>query len=504
MREMKGGAVDFRMFEVHFGKMNDELKKKEVRNSYTLLGTLCYYPEDGDFYFCVYDSAILIQYPQPQPQPQQPERINPYPSIFNAICKLCGIEPTSSEGKKLLETFKNPENKEESPFHYFNSVVFGGARCCKGLKYADGKILKADDMDEDDEWESTEGVQTIRACFVLKNQGVSLMGRKPLGAELSFITYTRIERGDITQKYKNVSICTIPKMPDKLPEDDVIELPSETRNGERLGLVLVDLKKQDKSLNSRSGRLQFADYSLPVKAAMNARKMYINYAGMNDIGIYVVCYDTPYVTQMSELSKDMANTLVGTLCYYPWNHEFYFCAYKGFKSSQKTDIVHKIICNLCGISEDSEEGQALKTKLSASNPDDMKNEAIEYCIRLKSRMFEEGGGGKFELIFFQSQESSIHNIDSTPRDIHLDKYIFKLLDIASPAASPAASPTASPTASVYLDNYTSNVDDIEKLELAEDKKYEVSIKNGHTVINYAVGHWGPTRYYRSIGRELSY
>ena len=30
MREMKGGAVNFRMFEVHFGKMNGDLKKKGI------------------------------------------------------------------------------------------------------------------------------------------------------------------------------------------------------------------------------------------------------------------------------------------------------------------------------------------------------------------------------------------------------------------------------------------------------------------------------------------
>ena len=268
MREMKGGAVNFRMFEVHFGKMNGDLKTNpESRNSQTLLGTLCYYPEDGDFYFCIYDSAI--------------PHIN-FESILYAIYKLCGIAPDSEPGKALSARFgierrqgsspntiinviKDMSRDEKHPFHYFNFVVFGGLRGFKGLKYADGKILTAADEDDYDEWKSTEGVQPIRACFVLKNRG------KLLSPNLSFITYTRIEGGEITQDYKNVSICTIPKMPDKLPEDVVIELPSERNKTDTLGLVLVDLETQDESLDSRR-TYRFADYSLPVNAAMNARK----------------------------------------------------------------------------------------------------------------------------------------------------------------------------------------------------------------------------------------
>ena len=108
MREMRGGAVDFRMFEVHFGKMNgdDDLTQPEFRNANTLIGTLCYYPKDGDFYFCVYDSAtshvMMI-------------------SIFYAICRLCGIEPTSETTANLIILFKKQLYDKTHPF-YFNEI----------------------------------------------------------------------------------------------------------------------------------------------------------------------------------------------------------------------------------------------------------------------------------------------------------------------------------------------------------------------------------------------
>jgi hypothetical protein len=154
------------------------------------------------------------------------------------------------------------------PFRYFEIPAMG-TKYLLGLKYADGElIIGGGRHDEEDVYRSTEGVQPIRACFVLKK---SLVG-KP---QLNFIKYVRIQNASdlhaFNEQYGNDLICTIPKMPENLPEDEVIELPSETRNGETLGLVLVDLKTQDESLVSRR-TFRFADYSLPVKAAMNARK----------------------------------------------------------------------------------------------------------------------------------------------------------------------------------------------------------------------------------------
>jgi hypothetical protein len=66
-------------------------------------------------------------------------------------------------------------------------------------------------------------------------------------------------------------------MPDKLPEDVVIELPSERNKTDTLGLVLVDLQITDESFDSR--KFGFDDYSLPVKAAMKARKMIDSHLG---------------------------------------------------------------------------------------------------------------------------------------------------------------------------------------------------------------------------------
>jgi hypothetical protein len=256
MREMKGGAVNFRMFEVHFGKMNgdDDLTQPEFRNANTLIGTLCYYPKDGDFYFCVYDSATshvtMI-------------------SIFHAICRLCGIDPTSETTANLIIPFKKKLNEETHPFHGFESK---GTYLLNGLKYADGELVPGSFGNADEvEYVRTDGVHPIGACFVLKK---SLVG-KP---QLSFIRYTRYHRGlIINENYENVQICTIPKMPAKLSEDDVIKLPSEQRNDETLGLVLVDLQITDESFDSR--KFGFADYSLPVKAAMKARKMIDSHLG---------------------------------------------------------------------------------------------------------------------------------------------------------------------------------------------------------------------------------
>jgi hypothetical protein len=275
---MKGGAVDFRMFEVHFvkGDGHDDLTQLEFRNANTLIGTLCYYPTDGDFYFCVYDSAtshvMMI-------------------SIFHAICRLCGIDQTSKTTANLIIIpFQKKLYDETHPFYNDDEIEeeipqtnneYLKLKHRKGLIYADSGdiVFKLKDGRDSEIYKKKEGVHPIRACFVLKTR----FGREP---QLSFITYTLTER--ITRlhgsapflssfdepQYDNVKICTIPKMPDKLSNEDVIKfkLPSEERDGKEMGLVLVDLKTQDESLDSRR-TFGFADYSLPVKAAMKARKM---------------------------------------------------------------------------------------------------------------------------------------------------------------------------------------------------------------------------------------
>ena len=291
--------------------------------------------------------------------------------------------------------------------------------------------------------------------------------------------------------------------------------------------------KRRNSKNTKLRTLRSRKNTTEKKARLNMRKM----RGGGDFRIFMVCFDKPTVSTHECISKTMVSgnldgvsffkrsrTLVGTLCYYPGNSDFYFCGYNEFSpisTITKYDIVHKIICQLCGIAEDSPAGVALKTRLNGTEGgilefDEKKtdnyttkrigkqpNDLVDYCIRLNNPRFMP----KLELSFLQRHreitripktksdgeiKTDIHNnviydvydkttadnvpickIDSKPPILDSADF-FKLLDIGN--------------ASVFLDEYTPYVDGAETLDSRAKPKIS-AIDNGRGMFNFVRNNW---------------
>ena len=236
--------------------------------------------------------------------------------------------------------------------------------------------------------------------------------------------------------------------------------------------------------------------------------------------------DSPNVKSHNEAKKRMADVLVGTLCYYPGNSDFYFCGYDKFllkSTTTKNDIVHKIICQLCGIAEDSPAGVLLKAKLHGEKggileygeqkTDDyttdtfgkQPGDSVEYCIRLNnprltsklklsflqphhkiSQAAKRKSDGEFKyddhgnrIYEVYSDKTTVENvpiceIDSKPSTLDGSDF-FKLLDVG--------------TASVFLDDYTNvrGSDNLGSRSLTNN--YESAITNGRAMFNFVRNHW---------------
>jgi hypothetical protein len=268
--------------------------------------------------------------------------------------------------------------------------------------------------------------------------------------------------------------------------------------------------------------------------------------GGGDFRIFLVCFDTPTVSTHQEflqnirkiggtsgslhrtrgiLDTTFRSSLVGSLCYYPGNGDFYFCGYKHFKpeSGSRNGIVRKIICKLCGIQEDSDCGAKFLSRFSSMpggileyverpHPNNhidseiigIKSENVECCIRLNNPKLS----SSLELSFFKphrvinrslkwnsdgekkydhtgNQATEVIADKTTTENISICKFksklptldnsdFFKLLDIKEYATDPLAS--------VFLDDYTPYVVETAKFGARTyNNDYYSAIRHGNMI-----------------------
>jgi len=239
MRKMRGGGDEYRIYMVYYG--NIESLTKNVKWGYTdgLLGTLCYYPERGDWYFCGYKNIGI-------------------PLINKIICKLCDIAITSEEGKTLKAVTNGTGVKldEETglltgPNPLLDAInnPFGDTEHRYGFRLCEGR--------------------GVYCCFILNNKRVGCV-------ELSFVSCEQDidideykgKRKVKDTKYKNKSICCIPKRPPPLEGDVNLSFALEGDTGGN-GLLLsrFDSKHHD-IYGSRKVGITGTDYAIPSNSAV--------------------------------------------------------------------------------------------------------------------------------------------------------------------------------------------------------------------------------------------
>ena len=227
-RQRGGGDDDFRIFMVYCVK-TPFLKCPGHMNRSTLVGTICYYPNNSDFYFFgsnTFDVKVA------ENGSSTTESISNRNMVFKIICKLCGIEEGSKQGKALRAACDNYEGIfiDKSKETTWGRERFGI------IRYAD---------------------KNIRYCLRLNTITVMTMASR----SLEFIKYSRdsydghtgeskkdyVGPSEGTPKFSSIDICNLDKKPDKLPDgklqtllydgDNVVllhEVPSD-KNFKNLG-----------------------------------------------------------------------------------------------------------------------------------------------------------------------------------------------------------------------------------------------------------------------------
>jgi hypothetical protein len=211
MREMRGGGDEYRIYMVYHGKL--ELLTKNVKWGYTdgLLGTLCYYPKRGDWYFCGYTNIGI-------------------PLINKIICKLCDIVTTSNEG----QTLRKATLVMNGPNPLFDDVQnpYGDTENRYGFRLCEGR--------------------GVFCCFILNNKRVGCVELSFVSCEQDIDIEWPNKRKVKDTKYKNKSICCIPKLPPPLQGDVNLSFELEGDTGGN-GLLLSRFDSKHHNIHGSRG-----------------------------------------------------------------------------------------------------------------------------------------------------------------------------------------------------------------------------------------------------------
>jgi len=99
--KQRGGGDDFRIFMVYCVK-TPFLECPGRMNRSTLVGTICYYPNNSEFYFCGYDTFPVKHIPR-DPEANKSNRM----MVFKIICNLCSITERTTEYEELLKQIED-------------------------------------------------------------------------------------------------------------------------------------------------------------------------------------------------------------------------------------------------------------------------------------------------------------------------------------------------------------------------------------------------------------
>jgi hypothetical protein len=141
-----GGGDDFRIFMVYCVK-KPSLECPDRMNRSNLVGTICYYPKNGEFYFCGYDTfpvkhiashanSLAIKHDEKEVELNKRNRM----MVFKIICKLCGITEGSNEYKMLLEQIEDKDGI------FIDIAIFADKEKKQKIKYGPDEFGKLIDI----------------------------------------------------------------------------------------------------------------------------------------------------------------------------------------------------------------------------------------------------------------------------------------------------------------------------------------------------------------------
>ena len=222
MKQMGGGDDDFRIFMVYCVK-TPFLECPGRMNRSTLVGTICYYPNNSDFYFFGSDTFDVDV---SKDRSSTSESISNRNMVFKIICTLCGIEEGRKQGIKLRAACDDPEG-----IFIKTTTSFDWGRERSGIIYY---------------------VKNIRYCLRLNTI-------RFLSPSLEFITYSRdvydghtgaskkdyVGPSQGEPKFSKIDICNLDKKPDTLSNNKPHTLLDDGDN-----VVLLDEVPPDKNFTN--------------------------------------------------------------------------------------------------------------------------------------------------------------------------------------------------------------------------------------------------------------
>jgi hypothetical protein len=238
MREMRGGGDEYKIYMVYYGNIASLTTNVKWGYKPGLLGTLCYYPVRGDWYFCGYNDINMVL-------------------INKIICKLCDIVTTSAEGKKL----KAVTNGDGVKLDEETGLLMGPNPLKDGLNNPFGST------EHRYGYRLGEGAG-VYCCFILNNQRVGCVELSFVSCEQDIEIEWPNKRKVQDTKYKNKHICCIPKLPPQLGDGVNLSFALESDTGGN-GLLLSRFDSKHHDIHgSRKVGITGADYAIPSNSAV--------------------------------------------------------------------------------------------------------------------------------------------------------------------------------------------------------------------------------------------
>ena len=250
--KQRGGGErdDFRIFMVYCVKKS-LLGCPDNMNRSTLVGTICYYPNNSDFYFFGFNT-FEVKHNELKNKGNKNESyaeiIERYKRnrmmVFDIICKICGITKESDQGIELRKKIDDKDGifRDERNSKQYTSTQFGSENY--GTRYYVNNILYCLRL-------NTILSPTL-SFFTYRNEIISEGGKTSKREKHPDTTVAHVSP-PTTQggKFGDTDICKLEKEPDKL-SDDTRQTLLEDGDNVVLLVQLESLKNGDiKSFGTR-------------------------------------------------------------------------------------------------------------------------------------------------------------------------------------------------------------------------------------------------------------
>lgn len=221
-------------------------------NRSTLVGTICYYPKNGEFYFCGYDTFpvkhltinLLSNHTKEDIEINKRNRM----MVFKIICKLCGITENSNEYTKLLAQI------EDINGIFIDMAIFTDAKKQQKIRYGPHEFGKLIDFGKVGELVIPYLFDKyVRYCIKLSSR--VLMSKMTLKwiKYIVEVVYNPKNRVDIhitdsKRKTEEIEICTLEKKPTTL---DILESTPVPLFDDGENAVLINALTEEELKNAK-------------------------------------------------------------------------------------------------------------------------------------------------------------------------------------------------------------------------------------------------------------